>query len=131
MALYTKCILDDVCEEDGVRVSVMSRHTLDDGLTADTRLEGKYHEWMKSLAPPETLVGDYYKRNLSWNEFEKRYKEYLKKNEVARGVKNLANMATTMNITLLCVEQMPEKCHRRLLAEECKKYEPGLSVVIR
>ena len=32
------------------------------------------------------------------------------------------------DITLLCSEENADRCHRRLLAKECKKYEPKLKV---
>ncbi len=45
-------------------------------------------------------------------------------------VLNLALRAINEDITLLCKEDTPEKCHRRLLAEECKILIPKLEVRI-
>lgn len=36
--LKTACILSERTEEQGVRISVMSRHTLEDGKTPDKRI---------------------------------------------------------------------------------------------
>src|SRR3989338_7725310 len=129
MALYTKCILKEKYENDGIRISVMSRHTLNDGVTPDLQInEKKYDEHFKILAPPDKLVGDYYKRGLSWSNFEKSYLNFLRSPEVKQYVVNLTERALLNDITLLCIEETPEKCHRRLLAEECQRYNPFLSV---
>ena len=51
--------------------------------------------------------------------------------EISGKVLSLAARSITEDITILCVEETPEFCHRRLLADECKKYEPNLQVVHR
>lgn len=128
MVLYTKCIFKEKSLEDGVRISVMSRHTLNDGKTVDIRIKD-YDEHLKILAPSDRLIGDYYKRGLSWDDFSKNYLDYIRSQEVSLYVKDLARRALTENISLLCVEETADKCHRKLLAEECKLYEPLLEVV--
>ncbi|MEK6800764.1 MAG: DUF488 domain-containing protein [Nanoarchaeota archaeon] len=130
--LYTKSILKEVSQEDGLRISVMSRHTLPNGITPDLRITSdSFHEHLQALAPPPELVGDYYKRDLTWGVYETRYNEYLRKPEVSREVEKLAKRATEQDITLLCIEDTPERCHRRLLAEACQRYQPELEVVHR
>ncbi|MBI5803556.1 hypothetical protein HY448_02625, partial [Candidatus Pacearchaeota archaeon] len=65
MTLYTKCILSAPSYVDRVRISVMSRHTLNDGITPDERITSeKFNLHVPELAPPLKLIGDYYKRNL-------------------------------------------------------------------
>lgn len=128
--LYTKCICKPKEESDGLRISVMSRHTLNDGVTLDDRITvASYDEWIKELAPPNKLVGDYYKRELPWQNFEERYLEHIRSKEISYIVQELAIVSTFKAITLLCCEETPEFCHRRLLAEECKKYSPWLNVL--
>jgi len=109
----------------------MSRHTLSDGVTPHPGIRVEfYDEWLAELAPRPNLVGDYYKRGLDWRRFEEGYIEYLR-SRVSDAVKTLANRALVQNITLLCIEETPEKCHRRLLAEECVKHEPTLETKIK
>ena len=44
--LYTKSIIKQKSLEDGCRISVMSRHTLNDGITIDSRiLPDSFDEW--------------------------------------------------------------------------------------
>jgi uncharacterized protein YeaO (DUF488 family) len=129
--LRTKSILSPREELDGLRVSVMSRHTLNDGVTLHPEIDSSsYDEWVSSLSPPLKLLGDYYKRGLSWDEFELKYLGYLRQAGVQGEVKSLAQKSTNSTITLLCIEESPERCHRRVLAEECKRYEPSLEVNI-
>jgi uncharacterized protein YeaO (DUF488 family) len=129
MVLYTKCILKPRKQEDGIRISVMSRHTLQDGKTPDERIiKELYDEHKPNLAPPAKLIGSYYKRGLGWEEFAQQYLEYLKTEKVKEEVKNLAQRALRTDITILCIEDSPEYCHRRLLSEECGKYEPNLII---
>lgn len=127
--LYTKSILKSKSSRDGLRVSVMSRHTLNDGKTQDTRITiDSYDKWLKELAPPNELVRDYYKGKLDWNEYSKKYLSFLRQEDVSSKVKELAKEALEKDITLLCIEEIPNFCHRRILAEECQRYEPMLKV---
>jgi uncharacterized protein YeaO (DUF488 family) len=119
-------------ESDGIRVSIMSRHTLNDGITPDLRIDrSSYDLWIKSLAPPQNLIGNYYKRGLPWKEFEEKYKNYLSQPLVRSTVLEVAKKSLEKDVTLLCVEESPDFCHRRILAEECQKYLPELKIQIR
>tara|TARA_Y100000310_G_scaffold314237_1_gene363412 strand:+ start:2129 stop:2524 length:396 start_codon:yes stop_codon:yes gene_type:complete len=130
--LKTKCILESKEESDGLRISVMSRHTLEDGVTPDLRItSSSYDLRMPSLAPPSQLLRDYYKWGLSWDKFEKKYLEYVNKPWIVNEIKKLASRSLNNDITLLCIEESSEYCHRRLLAEECKKYESSLVLDVR
>jgi Uncharacterized conserved protein len=129
--LRTKSIHAPISPEDGYRISIMSRHTLNDGVTVDPRITaGIFDEWIKELAPPDTLIGTYYKRGLPWEEFEKQYLEFLREPKKQSRVKQLIELAKTRDITLLCVENTPEHCHRRLLAEECQRLEPKIRIIL-
>jgi uncharacterized protein YeaO (DUF488 family) len=127
MALYTGCIYSPRESTHGTRISVMSRHTLDDGITLDPRITpAQYDEWLKELAPRN--VGKYYRKQIGWVVFEILYRRRLAgKTEQLR---ELGRRAEQEDITLLCKEETPEFCHRRILAEEIKKRSPGLDVII-
>lgn len=103
----------------------MSRHTENNGITL---IEVHYHEHLQQLAPPLRLIGSYYKRGLSWEEFELRYLEHIRQSEIRDQVQKLAQRSLLEDITLLCIEETPEHCHRRLLAEECQRYQPTLTI---
>ncbi len=127
--LYTKCIFHDAKNEDGWRISVMSRHTLNDGKTPDERItQKKYHLWMPELAPEN--VGKYKRREISFNEFKERYVEHLRTPKISKIVRDLAAMAMENDVTILCSEDLmiDPKCHRIFLAKECQRYQKGLKV---
>lgn len=131
MALFTKSILAPKEPEDGLRVSVMSRHTLEDGVTPDPRITREsYDEWLFEFAPPFDLVGSYYRKELSWGEYEEAYLAFLRSKEKESQVRSLALWALSRDITVMCIEDIPEHCHRRLLAEECKRLESRLEIVV-
>jgi len=131
--LRTKCILDPIEKDDGVRISIMSKHKWKPGIVPDTDLteiaSQRDNLWKKQFAPSQKLIGDYYKRGLSWEILEKKYLTSLETiyNEVIK----LPKEALKKNITLLCLKETPEKCHRRLFAEKCKKINPKLEIFIK
>jgi uncharacterized protein YeaO (DUF488 family) len=130
--LKTKSIIAPIEPSDGIRISVMSRHTLNDGITPHPKINAEnYGTWDKALAPPETLIGDYYKRKLPWEQFEIKYQEYIRQPNLKTQVQDLAQRSLETNITILCIEDSPEHCHRKLLAKECQKYYPELILEIK
>jgi uncharacterized protein YeaO (DUF488 family) len=138
--LQTKSILTLKEESDGIRISVMSRHTLNDGKTPHPQInQSSYDVWPSIFAPPTELIKEYYKKlvkepcekKILWINYEKKYLEYIRQPAVSYEVKNLARFSLDKIVTLLCIEDTPEYCHRRLLAEECKKYQPELELNIK
>ncbi|MDO9231385.1 MAG: hypothetical protein Q7U36_02815 [bacterium] len=61
--IFTKSIIKEK-EFGEKRISVMSRHTKEDGVTPDERIvEGvTFDEWQKDFAPPVKLIGAYYRK---------------------------------------------------------------------
>lgn len=131
MTLYLRCILEEPDPSDGMRVSVMSRHTLSNGVTADPRIQ-PVDIHMPILGPSPVLIGDYYKRNLSWERFQERYLAELSENpKKVRAILWLTKLLRIEDVTLLCIEETAHKCHRRLLAQVCKEKIPRLRIVYR
>lgn len=108
----------------------MSRHTKNDGKTPDERIKS-VDEHQSSLGPSPTLIGSYYKRGLSWEKYQELYLSEIRTEPKSSLVRALAKKALTHDVTLLCIEETAEQCHRRLLAEECQTYEPELDVIHR
>lgn len=128
--MFTKSIIKEK-EPNEKRISVMSRHTKEDGITPDERIiEGEtFDEWRKEFAPPANLVGAYYRNELSWEDFKKKYIEFLQGAEIKPKVESFAKRCTEETITLMCIEDTANRCHRRLLAEELQKYQPQLKII--
>lgn len=66
------------------------------------------------LAPTKELLKSYRSKEITWEEFEKSYKNQIKDSKAILGL----NKGDFENACLLCSENTAEKCHRRLLAEE-------------
>lgn len=131
MSLRTRPIRSAPRESDGLRISIMSRHTLNDGETPDPEItDASFDEWWPELAPPPSLIGAYYKRNLPWVVFEREFKSYLRLCEQNKRLQTLMKLAKNSNATILCIEPTPEFCHRRLVAEACREIDPLLEVLI-
>lgn len=129
--LNTKPITSQRMAEDGIRLSVMSRHTLQDGITPDNEIaENSFDEHWPELGPPPKLIGDWYKRGLLWDDFARRYNAYLE--TVPKQVESLLGLLVcTQTVTLLCIEPEPEHCHRRLLAEYCQEWNEQIRLHIQ
>lgn len=128
--LFTACILRHKPHNfGGIRLSIMSRHTLNDGVTPDPRIKPSLYDFhVANLAPSPNLLGDYYKRGLPWEDFEIQYKKELRVPDKWCVVQGLARLALVTNVTLLCIEEKADHCHRRLLAEACKEHESRLKI---
>lgn len=133
MPLFTKCILSPKAEsDDGRRISVMSRHTLNDGITPHPDInDSSFDQWLKILAPHPKLVGAYYRKEIEWEEFAARYVESLGSDDKLIAMLGLVRKAEHENVTIMCIEDSPERCHRRLLAEECQRRFPQLQVIVK
>ncbi len=100
--LKTKSIFAEISPEDGLRISVMSRHTLNDGITPDTRITPNlsYDEHRVELAPPARLVGMWYRKTIDWAGFANEYSAYLRGLKASRSVRELAEMALRRDVTI-------------------------------
>lgn len=139
MTLRSRCILTPREAKDGVRLSIMSRHTLSDGATPHPEIsDDLFDEHITDLAPPPKLVGKWYRNELGYQneitfnrEFAPRYLEHIRSDKIEPIVFALAKSSLEDSVTVLCIESTPEKCHRRLLLEECQRVQPELEVDIQ
>ena len=136
MALRTGCIKNNRKVGDGLLISIMSRHTLRDGRTPDREItNASFDEWWPELAPPDALIGWYYKQEQPpsreiWETFEEKFLYYLRWTDAGMYLRHLAELAHYGDVTILCIEPTPERCHRRLIAEACKRIDPSLRIII-
>ena len=82
------------------------------------------YESIGSLAPTKDLLKRYRTKEISWSIFEDSYLKQIRSTEVLNSLKP----SDLDKACLLCSENSPEKCHRRLLAEEMHKFW-GIQVV--
>lgn len=72
---------------------------------------------MPIVAPKETTLKRYKKKEISWSDYEKEYLETLNERKVV----NYFDESILAHSCLLCSEPTPDNCHRRLLAEHLKE----------
>ncbi|MBM7853902.1 uncharacterized protein (DUF488 family) [Desulfohalotomaculum tongense] len=76
-------------------------------------LVGIEYKHMPEFAPTDAILKGYKNKKITWDEYEKLFIDLLKTREP------LPNIVDTPgeNICLLCSEDKPKECHRRLVAE--------------
>ena len=77
------------------------------------------------LAPTKDLLDKYRKKNITWDEYAEKYVTLLRERKIAHKI----NVEELDHICLLCSEHLPEKCHRRLLAEYIKITHPDIEII--
>lgn len=68
------------------------------------------------FAPSEGLLSDYMHGGLSWEAYEERYLEEMEA-LYRKFPGRFLELLEREEVTLVCYEARPEKCHRRLLAD--------------
>lgn len=83
------------------------------------------YEHVTELAPSEELL-DEYRETKDWERFEEVFRSLLlERDPLVRFQESTDGHAC---ICLLCTEEKPERCHRRLVAEYIAERIPGLEV---
>jgi len=77
------------------------------------------------LAPTKEILGAYKKKEITWPEYEKRFKDLL----IARKAHTLLSSSELHMACLLCSEPTPDKCHRRLVAEFFNNFFKEIEVI--
>jgi len=80
-------------------------------------VNGIKYEHNLTYAPTKELLDGYKKKSITWAEYVEEYQHIL----LNRNVLTEANFEDMDEVCLLCSEDLPENCHRRLLAEEIQK----------
>ena len=83
-----------------------------------------YIHWPE-LAPTQDIMNEFKKKKGSWDTYEKKFLTLLTK----RGVENKILKSDLEASCLLCSEEKPQKCHRRLVAEYFGKKWPEIEIV--
>lgn len=108
-----KTVYDKPERSDGKRILVM--RIWPRGISKD-----KIDVWMKELGTEKDLIKKWKSGKISWEDFSKEYRKSLKGKEDE--LQQLAKQSKEGDITLLCTDKDPARCHRTLLAKEIEKY---------
>lgn len=85
---------------------------------------GYIHEPL--LCPEAEILKSYRNKKLDWVQYQKEYLDLLKARELKS---NLDTKNWGERPLLLCSEELPDNCHRRLAAEYLKGLLPGLTEI--
>lgn len=119
MPLYTKSVQVPASPEDGVRVCIMRRPGED----------VQWDVWMPHLAPSHEVLTARHQGVMTKPEFNTWFEKHVLQDQ-RHYLELLIDMAKNRKITILCWEEDPTTCHRKLVADECKKIDPDLEIVI-
>ncbi|MEU5846351.1 DUF488 domain-containing protein [Saccharopolyspora shandongensis] len=78
-----------------------------------SELCGMEYTHQPDLAPTQPILDDYKKRGSDWATYEDRFFELMAR----RGIEDAIPRELLDNAVLLCSEDQPKHCHRRLVAE--------------
>ena len=95
----------------GVRVLV-TRHKPQSLKSTD------YEVWAQELSPSKELLDTYKAGDLSWADFEVKFKQELLVSQPAQTkLAELTELSKINEVTLFCYEKKETTCHRRILKE--------------
>jgi len=80
------------------------------------------------LAPDDEILSSYKKKQIGWAEYEARFDALMKEREIDEYICGRYAEAAQKRYCLLCSEDTPENCHRRLIAERMSRLL-GLEIV--
>ena len=104
--LQAKSIQAEKEIHDGIRISIMRKP------------RGDYDLLISALAPSELLLQSYQDQKITWYEYEHAFLLEMKNNSDAQKMLQfIINISKFTDVTLLCWEQTPDQCHRRLITE--------------
>lgn len=89
------------------------------------RIAGIEYRYAPLMAPTEDILGRFKQQKGSWAEYELAYLNLLDRRNVIQEI----TPSALEDACLLCSEDAPTHCHRRLAAEYLKRYFPSLEIV--
>jgi len=81
------------------------------------RIGGMGYVHLPLLAPTKEMLDEYKKQRRSWQEYERRFLDLM----AERRIEETISPETLADGCLLCSEDKPHHCHRRLVAEYLKR----------
>lgn len=78
-----------------------------------------------SLAPTQEILDAFKKKNLSWEDYSKKYLELIQNRQVESAI----NEENLQNSCFLCSEDKPHFCHRRIAAEYFQSHFNNIEVI--
>jgi uncharacterized protein (DUF488 family) len=77
------------------------------------------------LAPTQEILDQYKKRKGDWQIYEREFLDIMRQREIEKAV----SQDLLADSCLLCSEDKPDHCHRRLVAEYLKEHWGGVDIL--
>ena len=77
------------------------------------------------FAPTEELFHDYRHKKISWKQLEDGFLKVLEDRKIEENI----DLNKLDGACLLCSENKPDQCHRRLVAEYLQKYDKSIEII--
>jgi uncharacterized protein (DUF488 family) len=90
-----------------------------------SKVSGIAYEHQLPFAPTRDILEDYKKKRINWQDYENKYLELIRQ----RAVESLVDPEKINGACLLCSEDKPHHCHRRLLAEYLQDHFKNIEIV--
>lgn len=87
--------------------------------------KGSVDEYVSALAPSRVLLQSYRTGDITWEAFRERYLDEMQGEDQRAEIHRLAKLARSQRITLLCMCNDLEKCHRWLLQDLVLRLDLG------
>lgn len=78
-----------------------------------------------NLSPTREMLDDYKKRRGDWNTYETRFLDLMRQRRIEKTV----SKEVLADSCLLCSENKPHRCHRRLVAEYLKQHWGDVEII--
>ena len=85
---------------------------------------GVSYDHLPSLAPTKEMLDTYKKKHGSWEDYERRFIDLMAERQIEQKIKP----ETLEDVCLLCSEDKPHHCHRRLVAEYLNKHWGNIEI---
>ena len=89
-------------------------------------LLGVKYSYQPLLAPTEIILKKY-RVDKNWDEYVSSFAQLMKERDMARILQQ--QMTDADRVCLLCTEDQPKQCHRRLVAENYKQFDPSIEII--
>jgi uncharacterized protein YeaO (DUF488 family) len=110
MPVRSKSIYEQAERGDGVRV--LTTNYWPRGISRERA--GTYK---RVLGPSRELLRAFKDGEIDWSGYEPRYLEEMRGEDQRAAIRELAKLASTETVTVMCVCKSDDECHRRLLRD--------------
>jgi len=81
--------------------------------------------YITDFAPTKELLSDYQNKKIDWIGYQKIFRQIIENRQIDKKY----NIKDFDNACFLCSEELPDKCHRRLIVEYFKEKNEDIQIV--